>query len=93
MMEYRIAIPQQMGNLLRNIRKANHLTQQELGERLGLSQRMVAKLEAHPEKVTFERVHQALSALKIDLVLRDRKTGPASPGRIACAKNANGDEW
>ena len=92
-MEYRIAIPQQMGNLLRNIRKANHLTQRELGERLGLSQRMVAKLEAHPEKVAFERVHQVLSALKIDLVFRDRKTPPASPGRIASAKNANGDEW
>ncbi len=92
-MEYRIAIAQQLAGLLRSIRKENQLTQQQLGERLGLSQRMVAKLEASPEKASFERVLQALSALETDVVLKERKT-PASPShRNDSMKNSEDDAW
>lgn len=92
-MEYRIAIDQQLGGLLKSIRKKNQLTQQQLGERLGLSQRMVAKLEAHPEKASFERVLHALSALEIDLVLKERKTPTSPPSRNEPMKNLEGDAW
>lgn len=92
-MEYRIAIAQQLARLLRSIRKQKHLTQQQLGERLGLSQRMVAKLEASPEKASFERVLQALGALETDLVLKERKA-PASPAnRNDSMKDSEDDAW
>lgn len=73
-MEYRIAIDQQLTTLLKNLRKQRKLSQKELGERLGMSQRMVAKLEAHPEASGFGRVFQALNALGVDLILRERDT-------------------
>lgn len=92
-MEYRIAIAQQLAGVLRSIRKEKHITQQQLGERLGLSQRMVAKLEAHPEKASFERVLHALSALEIDLVLKERKAPTPPTSRNDIPKNSEGDTW
>ena len=71
-MEYRIAIDQQLTTLLKSLRKQRKLSQKELGERLGMSQRMIAKLEAHPEASGFGRVFQALNALGVDLILRER---------------------
>lgn len=71
-MEYRIAIDSQLAILLKSLRKDRNLTQKELGERLGMSQRMVAKLEAHPETTSFARVFQALNAMGVDMILKDR---------------------
>ena len=92
-MEYRLTIAQQLPSLLRSIRKKNRITQQQLGERLGLSQRMVAKLEARPEKASFERVLQALSALEIGLVLKERKTPSLPSSRNDSMKNSEDDTW
>lgn len=92
-MEYRIAIAQQLGGLLRSLRKERQLTQQQLGERLGLSQRMVAKLESIPEKTSFERVLQALSALDVDLVLKQRETPASSSTQNDIPKNSDSDTW
>lgn len=73
-MEYRIATDSQLTLLLKSLRKARKLTQAQLGERLGMSQRMVAKLEAHPEAASFARVFQALNAMGMDLILKERGT-------------------
>lgn len=80
-MEYRIAIVQQLGGLLKSLRKERQITQEKLGERLGLTQRMVARLESNPEKSSFERVFQVLNAMEVDLVLKERETStPPSSG-------------
>jgi HTH-type transcriptional regulator/antitoxin HipB len=92
-MEYRIAIAQQLGGLLKSLRKEKHLTQQQLGERLGMSQRMVAKLESSPEKASFERVHQTLSALDMDLVLKKRGAPTSLPNPSHSMKSSKGDTW
>lgn len=92
-MEYRIAIAQQLGGLLTSLRKARRITQKQLGESLGMSQRMVAKLEAYPEKASFERVLHALSALEVDLVLKERETYVTSSGLNDVPKGLGGDAW
>lgn len=71
-MEYRLAVAQHLAVLLKNLRKQRKLTQRELGERLGISQRMVAKLEASPDASSFGRIFQLLNALDVDIVLRER---------------------
>jgi len=71
-MEYNIAIAQQLSLLLKNLRKQSGLTQQDLGEKLGVSQRRVAAIEAKPESARFERILQILSELDADLVIRLR---------------------
>jgi HTH-type transcriptional regulator/antitoxin HipB len=89
-MEYRLAVAQQLAVLLKNLRKQRKLSQRELGERLGMSQRMVAKLEANPDASSFGRIFQALNALEVDLILRERGTETSDtppeqkcPGTIA----------
>lgn len=83
-MEYRIATAMQVSALLKSLRKQQALTQKELGERLGVSQRMVALIEAKPEKARFERILQILSELGADLIVRERNEKPV--------KNHSGDE-
>lgn len=85
-MDYRIAIASQLANFLKSLRKQSGMTQGELGQKLGISQRSVAQFEAHPEKARFVRVLQVLSALDVDLVIRERE----SPGSN---KPAKGDVW
>lgn len=71
-MEYKIAIAQQLSLILKNKRKLAGLTQEDMGKKLGISQRVFARNEAHPEKVNFERILQILSELDADLVIRER---------------------
>jgi HTH-type transcriptional regulator / antitoxin HipB len=70
--EYRIATAAQLQTYLKSLRKAEGLTQSELGARVGNSQRMIAKIEAHPERASFERILSMLSALECDLLIRAR---------------------
>lgn len=86
-MEYRVAVPDQLSSMLKSLRKQRGLTQAQLGVQLGMSQRSVAQLEARPEKASFERVLGALSALGIDLVLRERTSPDSSKTR------RSGDAW
>lgn len=73
-MEYKIAIAQQLTLLLKSMRKQAGLTQKEMGEKLGVSQRVFARNETHPEKVHFERILQILSELDADLIIRERSS-------------------
>ena len=90
-MEYRIAIDQHLAILLKSLRKQRKLTQKELGERLGMSQRMVAKLEAHHETASFGRIFQALNALDVDLVLSER--GAKEPNPPSEQKGTEAVQW
>ncbi len=76
-MEYKIAIVQQLPSLLKSMRKKIGLTQKEMGEKLGVSQRRVAAIEAHPESARFERILQILFELDADLIVRERNETPA----------------
>jgi len=73
-MEYRIAFIKQVSPLLKSLRSQRGLTQKQLGEKLGISQRMVAFIEANPEKTRFERILQILSELDADLIVRERNS-------------------
>ena len=71
-MDYKIAMATQLSSLLKNMRKQAGFTQKEMGEKLGVSQVMVAKIEANPQGARFERILQILSVLEMDLVVRER---------------------
>jgi HTH-type transcriptional regulator/antitoxin HipB len=86
-MEYKITIINQLSSLLLNLRKQAGITQQQLGERLGISQRMVSKIEANPTKVSFERIMQIFNELNTDLVVRERNHQPTKD------RLAGGESW
>jgi len=86
-MEYRIAFIKQVSPLLKSLRNQRGLTQKQLGEKLGISQRMVATIEANPEKTRFERILQILYILDADLIIRDRSA------IIDKSNSANNESW
>jgi HTH-type transcriptional regulator/antitoxin HipB len=69
-MDYTIQSPLQLASHLRALRKTRGLSQQQLGERLGLSQSRIARIEADPGSVSVEQFLAVLAALRTTLLLR-----------------------
>ncbi len=75
-MKQSIRTNQQLGQLLVGRRKALGLSQQELGVKVGISQKRQSGLERQPGRLTVDRLLGLLAALGLELVVQDR--GPAS---------------
>jgi len=63
--------PQQLGAIVRGYRKQRELTQQQLALQLGLPQKAISLAETTPETMSVARLFQLLSALGVELTLRD----------------------
>lgn len=63
----------QLGAELRNWRKTRALTQAQAAERIGIAQKAVCALETRTGSCSIERLMQLLSALDLELVLRDKQ--------------------
>lgn len=70
--------PYQLGQILRGFRKQRGLTQTQLGEKIGLPQKDISKIETNPQGVKLEKLYLFLSALELELVFRPRDT-PTNP--------------
>ena len=71
---YAVDTPQQLRVILRSLRQSRGLTQQQLGERLGVSQKRIARIEAAPEVTAFDQIARMVSAMGYRLVV---ETGSA----------------
>jgi HTH-type transcriptional regulator / antitoxin HipB len=65
-----IASPADLGRMIRRIRTAQHLSQRELADRLGVSQRYLSEWESGKPKTADERYFDLLSRLGITLTAR-----------------------
>jgi len=63
--------PLQLRTILRSLRLARGLTQEELGVLLGVSQKRVARIEAAPELTSYDQIARYVSALGGRLVLAE----------------------
>jgi HTH-type transcriptional regulator / antitoxin HipB len=81
-MEYLIRTPQQLGAVLRGRRREKRLTQTATGAKVGLRQNAVSVIEAQAGRSTVVRLFKLLSALDLELALRDKRKG-----------GAKGQEW
>lgn len=72
---YRLATPQQAGQILASRRKSLGLSQAAAAAGLGISQNRLSELEAQPERLTLDRLLSLASLLGLELVLREK---PAS---------------
>jgi len=73
-MDYIARTPTQLGQILRGCRRQKRLSQTEAGNRVGLLAKTVSALESNPERSTIESFFKLLSALDLELVLRERST-------------------
>ena len=76
-MDYAIQTPLQLSSHLRSLRKARGLSQAELGLALGVGQTRVARIEDSPTAISVEQLLELLSALGVQLVLRDPEPAQA----------------
>jgi HTH-type transcriptional regulator/antitoxin HipB len=80
---YLVDSPQQLRTILRSLRQARGLTQAQLGQRIGVTQKRIARIEAAPEKTGYDQIARIVTALGgrlvIDAPTRQRAAEP-EPG-------------
>jgi len=74
MADYSIRTTQQLGAILRGYRSERGLTQQEVGERVGIAQKAISQIETNLGSTSLARVLQVLAALDLELTVGPRKT-------------------
>lgn len=71
-MYYAARTPQQLGQILKASRKKQGLTQSEVGAKVGLRQAQISDIETRGADITVDTLYRVVSALGLELVLRDR---------------------
>jgi transcriptional regulator with XRE-family HTH domain len=76
----------QVGERLRELRRAHRITQERLAERAGLSYKFVGEIERGQANPTIDTLYQLSKALRIDIyelfLTPGRETGPGSMYRF-----------
>ena len=68
---YPVDTPQQLRTILRTLRQSRGLTQTQLGQVLGVSQKRIARIEAAPEVTAFDQISRMVSALGCRLIIEE----------------------
>ena len=80
-MTYPVNTPQQLRTMLRSLRQASGLTQAQLGQKLGVTQKRIARIEAAPEVTAFDQIARMVTAMGYRLVIEEPPRHPvAEPG-------------
>ena len=75
-MDYLVALPAQLTQYLRSLRKARGMTQAQLAQFLGVVQSRVADIEANPGAVSVDQLLQIFSVLNAQVLIRDAGVAP-----------------
>lgn len=70
--------PQQLGEIVRHIRKHNNLTQKELGQKSNLWQETISCIERGAEGTKIETIFTLLAALDQEMVIIPRRKASIS---------------
>lgn len=62
-MTYAVSTPVQLRTVLRALRDSRGLSQAQLGDRIGVSQRRIAAIEASPGRASFDQLARIVAAL------------------------------
>ncbi|MCY7371360.1 MAG: helix-turn-helix transcriptional regulator [Polaromonas sp.] len=68
---YPVDTPQHLRTILRSLRQAKGLTQAQLGQRLGVTQKRIARIEAAPEVTAFDQISRMVTSLGCRLVIEE----------------------
>jgi HTH-type transcriptional regulator / antitoxin HipB len=78
---YAVDTPQQLKTILRTLRQSRGLTQAQLGQMLGVSQKRIARIEAAPEVTAFDQIARIVALLGCRLSIDEPpKHRVAEPG-------------
>ena len=79
-MNYPLETSQQLSALLRALRQSRHLTQAGLGERLGVNQKRIARIESEPGVTSFDQIARLVAIMGYRLVLEELPKPEQTPG-------------
>ena len=85
-MNYPISTVAQLKAVLRALRKDQQLSQAELGQRIGVNQKRVAKIEASPGVTSFDQIARITSALGARIVIQRDDNELTATGAPAAKK-------
>ena len=71
-MDYVARTPAQLGPILKSLRAERGLSQQKAGAKVGLKQATVSTIESHAAHTSVDTLYKLLSALGLELVVRDK---------------------
>jgi HTH-type transcriptional regulator/antitoxin HipB len=77
-MDYSVTTSAQLRAVLRALRQSQRLSQAQAGQRLGVNQKRLARIEAAPGVTSFDQIARLVSALGGRLVV-SVAAGPAGP--------------
>jgi HTH-type transcriptional regulator/antitoxin HipB len=86
----------QLGPYLKSLRRARGWSQEQLGNRIGLSQERIAKIENAPEKVRFDALLTIMMALGAEFHAVDYDNSDMTPHDTDATEpsaNNNEDMW
>ncbi len=83
-MRYPLETGQQLSVVLRALRQSSKLTQAEVGQRLGVNQKRIARIEANPGVTSFDQIARLAALMGHRLVLEELPAGdPSAHGHDA----------
>lgn len=62
----------QLGQILKGVRKSLGLTQEQLGRKMGVHQKEISKMENGMSRTSVDRLFRLLSGLEFEVVVRPR---------------------
>ncbi len=77
-MDYVARTPAQLGQILRSCRKQRALSQQQVAAQIGMKQPTISAAENGRGGTSLESVYRLLSALGLELVIRDPTTASST---------------
>ena len=66
---FAVTVPSQLGPILRGLRKSRKLTQRQLGDLIGVSQKRIAQIESAPERTSFEQISRIAAVMGARLIV------------------------
>lgn len=85
-MDHIARTPQQLASILKSWRTRQKLTQQDVAAKVGIKQSTVSVTEADASRAQVDTLYKLLSALGLELVIRERSSASTS-------RRASGKEW
>jgi HTH-type transcriptional regulator / antitoxin HipB len=79
--DYVARTPEQLAYILKSCRTQQGLTQGTVAARVGIKQGTVSVLEADTARARIETLYKLLSALGVELVIRERASAKAAAGK------------
>ncbi len=64
-----------LGEMIKTVRKEKHLTQEQLGQLVGVNKSQISKLERNTKNVTIETILKVFRALKTNIKFTLERTG------------------